>query len=413
MPHISQRQASFSRLAAGQFSSRRSDIMLAATDTFCNHSRPEKAQIEQFRELFYSLIAQTDEAAKRLISSALSNHCYAPRQILLYLVLEDAAIAAPILAYSKVLGQFDLLQVIDKTSNLHHRVIANRDDLGKTVVSRLIELDDYLVIQRLQDNSSVNMSDLDSAKSSLEEIVELPETKATDRKQDIASALDEMNTIVNRGGKSANKKPTSAETVSSQPKNLQTTAANPENNKIKLAMDELIALANRGRRLGSVEDLLSELPDDEKAAFSERLLKATIRKNRQGQIKAIQREFKLSAESAAAIFDDHSGDTMSVCLKAANMETEIAIQIISHSILNVGLSTHNTQRVSRIYPVLNQKACMETVKTWSTDNKQPATYVPATADVDKTDPRGNENKSTARYIIPRTGARKLFGTYTK
>ena len=206
MPHISQRQASFSRLAAGQISNRRSDIMLAATDTFCNHSRPEKAQVDQFRELFYSLIAETDEAAKRLIASALSKHYYAPRQILLYLALEEAAIAAPILAYSKALGQFDLLQIIDKTSNLHHRVIANRDDLGKTVVNKLIELDDYLVIRRLEDNSSVDISDMASSKSSLEEIMELPEVETTDRKHDIASALDEMNAIIKRGRKSANEK---------------------------------------------------------------------------------------------------------------------------------------------------------------------------------------------------------------
>ncbi len=411
MPHISQRQASFSRLAAGQISNRRSDIMLAATDTFCNHSRPEKAQVDQFRELFYSLIAETDEAAKRLIASALSKHYYAPRQILLYLALEEAAIAAPILAYSKALGQFDLLQIIDKTSNLHHRVIANRDDLGKTVVNKLIELDDYLVIRRLEDNSSVDISDMASSKSSLEEIMELPEVETTDSKHDIASALDEMNAIIKRGRKSANEKLAPIEPDTALPDKVRTTASKPESNKIKLAMDELISLANRGRRLGSVEDLLSDLPGDEKIAFSERLLHATIRKNRQDQTKAIQQEFDLSASAAGSVFEDRSGDTMSVCLKAANVETEIALQIISHSILNVGLSSHNTQRISKIYPALNQEACMETVKTWSTTNKQqPPTYAPVTSNVDVAAPRSDEYKTPARDTMPSTGNRKLFGT---
>ncbi len=411
MPHISQRQASFTRLAAGQISSRRSDIMLAATDTFCNHSRPEKAQVDQFRELFYSLISQTDEAAKRLIASALSKHYYAPRQILLYLALEEAAIAAPVLAYSKAFGQFDLLQIIDKTSNLHHRVIANRDDLGKTVVNKLIELDDYLVIRRLEDNPSVDVSDGAFSKSSLEEIMELPKVKTSDRKQDIATALDEMNAIIKQGRRSANEKlaPLVADTI--RPNKMQTTSVKPEGNKIKLAMDELISLANRGRRLGSVEDLLSDLPGNEKILFSERLLNATINKNRQGQIKAIQQEFDLSAASAGSVFEDRSGDTMSVCLKAANVETEIALQIISHSILNVGLSSHNTQRISKIYPALNQGACIETVKTWSSTNKQqPPTYTPVTTDVDAIDPRGNENKKHIRNSMPSTGTRKLFGT---
>ena len=411
MPHISQRQASFSRLAAGQISSRRSDIMLAATDTFCNHSRPEKAQADQFRELFYSLISETDEAAKRLIASALSKHYYTPRQILLYLALEEAAIAAPILAYSKALGQFDLLQIIDKTSNLHHRVIANRDDLGKTVVSKLIELDDYLVIRRLEDNPSVNTTNQASSKSSLEEIMELPEIETTDRKQDIASALDEMNAIIKLGRKNANKTLTPVEAEIALSDKGKTTASKPESNKIKLAMDELISLANRGRRLGSVEDLLSDLPGNEKIVFSDRLLHATIQKSRQDQIKAIQQEFDLSAESAGSMFEDRSGDTMSVCLKAANVETKIALQIISHSILNVGLSSHNTQRISKIYPALNQEACMETVKTWSTTNKQqPSAYAPVTSDVDLDDPRGNENKPPVRNTMPSAGTHKLFGT---
>lgn len=411
MPHISQRQASFSRLAAGQISSRRSDIMLAATDTFCNHSRPEKAQVDQFRELFYSLISETDEAAKRLIASALSKHYYAPRQILLYLALEEAAIAAPILAYSMALGQFDLLQIIDKTSNLHHRVIANRDDLGKTVVNKLIDLDDYLVIRRLEDNPSVDISDMASSKSSLEEIMEIPEIETTGRKQDIASALDEMNAILKHGRKSANEVQAPVETDTVLLNKARATAAKPESNKIKLAMDELISLANRGRRLGSVEDLLSDLPGNEKIPFSERLLHATIKKNRQDQIKAIQQEFELSAESAGSVFEDRSGDTMSVCLKAANVETEIALQIISHSILNVGLSSHNTQRISKIYPALNQEACMETVKTWSTTNRQqPSTYAPVTSDVEVAAPRGTENKPVTRNTMPSTGTRKLFGT---
>ena len=317
MPQNSRRQASFSRLAAGQVTSRRSDIMLAATDTFCNLSRPDKAQVDQFRELFYSLITETDESAKRLIASALSKHYYAPRQILLYLALEEAAIAAPVLAYSKSLGQFDLLQIIDKTSNLHHRVIANRDDLGKTVIGKLVDLDDYLVIRRLEDNPMIDTSNLVASKSSVNDVMELPEIEEGTQNQDISSALDEMNAILKIGRiQNVEAEPE----ISQPPVELKTSQSEQftrsQNSKIKLAMDELILLANRGRRLGSVEDLLTDLPIDTNISFSERLLQATIRKNRQDQVSAIQQEMNLSAEAAQSVFEDHSGDTMSVCLKS-------------------------------------------------------------------------------------------------
>lgn len=412
MPQNSRRQASFSRLAAGQVTSRRSDIMLAATDTFCNLSRPDKLQVDQFRELFYSLISETDESAKRLIASALSKHYYAPRQILLYLALEEAAIAAPVLAYSKSLGQFDLLQIIDKTSNLHHRVIANRDDLGKTVIGKLVELDDYLVIRRLEDNSAVESTYLVSSKSSVEDVMDIPATTAASKTQSIAKALEEMDAIL-KGSKV--REPLSLDTSKIDPEQTEIAPSGElsgaKNNKIKLAMDELVSLANRGGRLGSVEDLLSDLPAKQDISFSEKLLAATIRKNRQEQTATIQRELNLSVASVHSVFQDRSGDTMSVCLKAANVDAKTALQIITLSILNVGLSTHNTQRISKIYPALNQQACMDTVKTWSSSSaSEPPVYVPMTVDDNADKSRGDEVKAPVRRTMPNTGNRKLFGT---
>ncbi len=412
MPLNSRRQASFSRLAAGQVASRRSDIMLAATDTFCSLTRPDKTQVDQFRELFYSLISETDEAAKRLIASALSKHYYAPRQILLYLAMEDAAIAAPILAYSKSLGQFDLLQIIDKTSNLHHRVIANRDDLGKTVISKLAELEDYLVSRRLEDNPAIDLANMRTSKPKAKDVMELPKPELAKKSNDVANALDRMNVILKNGKAQISDLmiETDQTDVISEPAATRDNST-PQSNKIKLAMDELITLANRGRRLGSVEDLLSELPVDENIPFAERLLQATIRKSRQDQVTAIQQELSLSAESARSVFADRSGDTMSVCLKAANVETKTALEIITHSILNVGLSAHNTQRISKIYPALNQQACLETVKTWSgAISDETPTFAPATIDDGRVEWRNGDYERAAPQAMPQTGERKLFGT---
>ena len=343
MLQSSKRQASFNRLATGHISTRRSDILLAATDTFCNQQCPKQAQIGQYRELFYSLISETDEISKRLISSSLAKHQFTPRPILLYFALETAAIAAPILAYAKGLGQFDLMQIIDKTSCLHHRVIANRKDIGITVVNRLKETGDNLTLRRLIQNSA---------------IAEMDSTQGT---HNADYSLEMM--------------PPVAEAVPVDPAQQQFSSseaiADPNTqSKVTLALDELVALTSRGKKLGSIDDLLQNTPSLPQPDFGKILLEATNRKDRQGQISAIRNKFGLSATIAVKIFEDHSGDTLSVLLKAGNLENQVALQIITQTLPNVGLSDHNTKRVSRIYPALDAQICRATVYSWRRKTSQ-------------------------------------------
>jgi uncharacterized protein (DUF2336 family) len=327
---------------------------LAATDTFCSKERPEKKQIDQYRELFYSLIGETEEASKRLIANALAKHYYTPRQVLLYLALETAAIAAPILAYAKGLSPFDLKQVISKTSNLHHRIIASRDDLDSTIVDRLVELNDHLVLRRLQDNSTLDISQQLVATTTLSDLVEPEETPV------IVSGLD---------------------ITATQELNRENISEKKTEYKVKSALDELVALANRGQRLGKATSHARGKPADERTTFKEVLLESTIRKSRQDQSIAIQQRFNLSAKTVHAIFEDHSGDSLAVTLKAAELPNDAALQIITQSLPNVGLSDHNIRRMSKIYPALDQKICNATVGKWSEIKSQlPPTYRPASMD---------------------------------
>ncbi len=387
MTQSQNRQTSFSRLATGQSSTRRTDILLAATDAFCAAERPEKTQSEQFRELFYSLISQTDEISKRLISMALARHEHTPRQVLLYLSLESAAIAAPVLAYSSCLSQFDLLQIINKTSDLHHRVIANRRDLGQTVINKLIELDDKLVMRKLRQNPTIDIADSVEPIASANGIVDQWNIKITPPPQ-----------LEQNSGQPAS--PEAIPSATQEPKVSQVhdetqlhtnrlpapaAVSSPVNpmarSKAKNAMDELVDLANRGKKLGSLEDLLEDLPSPKKVDFAATLLDATVRRSRQDQVIAIEQEFVISNSTAAAIFDDQSGDTLAVTLKAVDLDPQNALQIIALSISNVGLSQTNTQRTAKIYQALNQQVCLQTVHSWRQLNKSQNTkYQPVTQD---------------------------------
>ncbi len=365
------RQASYQRLASGLVSNRRSDILLAATDTFCNQDRPDKKQIEQYRELFYSLIGESTETSKRLIGSALSSHPYTPRPLLLYLALESAAVAAPVLAYAKSFSQFDILQIIDKTSNLHHRVIANRNDLGEAVIEKLLELNDPMVLRRLQDSSIEKLNMVRASMASFDELVE-PESHPAP--------------IVEKAPSVSVKPVTTPMPAAPARKEEQYPVDEKAQTRVKAALDELISLANRGKRLAVTETAIENKSEHNQKSLGKILLDATIRKNRQDQIIALQQHFGLSAKTAGILFEDHSGDSLAVSLKAAGLENGMALQIIAQALPNVGLSEHNTRRMAKVYPALDEKICRTTVEKWSReDNRE--TYKPATTETSFTDNR--------------------------
>ncbi len=405
MHQSTKRQASFSRLATGHVSTRRSDILLAATDTFCGQERPDQLQIKQYRELFYSLISETDEISKRLIANSLAKHDFTPRPILLYFALETAAIAASVLAYAKGLGQFDLTQIIEKTSALHHRVIANRGDIGKTVVRRLMETGDKLTIRRLEQNKSI-VSLMDRLRSSTSET-----TPEQVEPTGLSVAVD---SDIQVGKKINSEYPAEfqAEKLPAPQSTNHTATPNPAaQTKVKLALDELVALANRGKKLGSIDDLLQETPGFQTPRFGDIVLEATRRKSRQEQVNAIQQEFGLSKSTANKVFEDHSGDTLAVLLKAGDVDNQIALQIITQSLPNVGLSEYNTTRVTKIYPALEKGGCRSAVLSWRrTEIPLMPEYQHASSDTQHSFRRPAESQPTEKKRKVFGNGQKLFGT---
>ena len=127
--------------------------MLDATKQFClrlnNNKQSDK---DQYVKLFYSLIAHTDFATRKTISSILARHCYTPRPIAYYLAMEDAEIAAPFLLISPVLWERDLIQLIAKLNSSSLTIIARRADITRNIARELISHGDKTVCNMLSLN---------------------------------------------------------------------------------------------------------------------------------------------------------------------------------------------------------------------------------------------------------------------
>ena len=101
-----------------------------------------------------------------LFARNLAHTAFTPRSIALFLAMEPTTISEPILKHSPVLGQLDLLQLLQKKGEEIAAMVATRPDIGPSVVRRLNELQNKPAQQALSENDAlVNGANVRSAKA--------------------------------------------------------------------------------------------------------------------------------------------------------------------------------------------------------------------------------------------------------
>ncbi len=381
---------SFSRLSDNSHVRNKSDALIAASSDFCQLSRPKRAEIECFREQFYALVAYTDENSRREIAKNVAENEYVPRAILLFLAIDAPIVAAPVIAKSRTLGQLDLMQIIDKKGTVHHRVIANRADIGPSVVAKLIALGDRLVARRLLENKRATYSH--EQRNELEIIANINETN------DMVSIFDavldpNIGAIIEMEKILGNLKANAEENVVL------------ENSKVvdgkitDQAVEELMSLTKRNVRPADY----TEPARISAADFYRNFVDAASRNHRQDQMTALNEYFGFSMDTCTKIFADSYGDSLAIALKASDMAKSDAEGAIMLCMPNVGLSVQNMKRISAIYSQLETPACLAAVNSWEMDVpvRTPASspqFQPLLADEDRRNNLRSEGVQPAQVI---------------
>ena len=117
--------------------SRKAALLIDATRQFCTISRPERHDIDVYKELFYQFVDGLSKAEKRQVAVSLSRNAYIPRTAMMYLALQDHDIAAPILLFSEALNEADIAILASKLSVEHLKVLSRRFDLSPASVGIL------------------------------------------------------------------------------------------------------------------------------------------------------------------------------------------------------------------------------------------------------------------------------------
>jgi len=103
-------------------------------------------------------IHEIEKDVRRKIAEQVSERTDVPDELLGVLADDDIEIAFPILAYSPLLDDEDLIRVIRSKTTRYQQAVTLRDNLSDSVTDELVATDDLAVIRSLLSNGSANIS---------------------------------------------------------------------------------------------------------------------------------------------------------------------------------------------------------------------------------------------------------------
>lgn len=109
--------------------SRKARLLREAVHNFCGLERPERRDIEVFKELFYQFIEGCEKSERRTLAASLSRSPFCPRTVLVYLAMDDYDVAAPILLFSAAINEADIVTLAGRLSMEHLKILCRRTDL--------------------------------------------------------------------------------------------------------------------------------------------------------------------------------------------------------------------------------------------------------------------------------------------
>lgn len=318
-------------------------LLLLATDRFCRESDHDRLTLGQYREAFRALAAHVNDGTLRKAAAKLALNPFAERETILYLAMENAKVAAPVLRASQKLTQLDMIQIIERAGVEHAREIATRPDIGPSVIKRLKRLRDPLVNRACEENPAlVTNKSARAAETLFNQIKNLAEARERE-----LSRMEEARMAADRA-------------VLSPPP----------------IMSETDGLSGEARLLKAVERQNSSKPRSQPAApqhptdllsdseFGRGLEKAAVARSRQSMALLLVKKFGVSNEAAQAVFDDKTGDALCVAMSAANVSAERANRILLLTFPTIGLSVQNAMRSVRFFDKLNARSSRAAVDQW-------------------------------------------------
>ena len=145
------------KLAENKNPAARQELCTIISDILAFSTEP--AQKELIADILITLVRQAERDLKYALADRLALMSDAPLRLILHLTEEDIDIARPILRYSQVLNDLDLLYIIQAHDSAYWQVIAARENLNSSVIDMLVETRDVETARVLAANEKAHLTE--------------------------------------------------------------------------------------------------------------------------------------------------------------------------------------------------------------------------------------------------------------
>jgi hypothetical protein len=129
---------------------REAALLRATTDLFVHGGHHTPDEIQRFEELAIHFLPKVLVSDRAYVAESLSSRADAPPAVLRRLARDLIEVATPILKRARVLSADDLLDIVENTGPLHHRMLATRKSLPPEVEHALRAKQDAVTVALLE-----------------------------------------------------------------------------------------------------------------------------------------------------------------------------------------------------------------------------------------------------------------------
>jgi len=116
----------------------------------------ERALIE---DIFKVMVKDVEVRVREALSDSLKDNPDIPREIALSLANDVSEVALPIIEFSEVLSDEDLIEIVSSKGEDHQMAVARRDNVSERVSEALVETDNENVVATLVSNEGAKLSE--------------------------------------------------------------------------------------------------------------------------------------------------------------------------------------------------------------------------------------------------------------
>ena len=260
---MSSKRDKLTEIAHDKSAGARSKLLALLSELVFEQRRPTEVEINALCSVAKLLLRVADDESRTTFAVTIAPNEFVPRDIVFLLLDDKIYIAGPILRYSPVLTETDLLKFAETLGDDRLVFVAQRSGLGSNVVDVLVSRGGDIVQIAVTENSSVKLTGkslqklLNNAEASdalCRSLVSRPEISKSDAERLIQ--------LISKSLKGRVKSTGAVSTPASKPVVAVSPPAPPKPTPAKAGVSEMLAAIRSGKVFAS--DAISRLADEDR-----------------------------------------------------------------------------------------------------------------------------------------------------